>query len=708
MSEQIVTGDSLEGQIGNLHKEDVVLDFTGTRPDQLIVDCYYRGTVDGYADFGIFVNLGDHVTGLLHRSEIPRRLESLNWDQGDDVFVQVTNVRDNGNVDLGWSLRDSLREFRGQYVHDPDDTLDDSDVAIAADDTDDAESQTTETEQPEPTDTEQQPSTETAADSTPDQSQQPSIEADHPQSTASESKAVTETTPDAGQPSADLQRASIGGLSEQIGDVVRLEGVVTDVRQTSGPTVFSIQDETATVDCAAFDGAGVRAYPSIESGDYVRLTGEVRERRGELQIETEALEALSDDGASSVASRMDDAIQAEAAVDNVDPLADDTAVEAVLDGIRTAATKIRRAVIESRPIVVRHETTVDGYLAGAAIEHAVEPRIEDEHVGGDAIYHLFDRRPLEGAYDMDDATNDVTSLLSSQNRHSQQPPLFVFVATGSTTDSLDGLELLELYDVDVIVIDDSAGEATVGDAIEVLINPQLAGESSETSTTALASTVAVHVTPDIRSDLGHLPAASFWETPPAVYAELAERSPFGYEQSQIDQLRESIALQAYYQSYDGKRELIGDLLFDQSVSDGLIEQVSEQFREKLDTELETAEANLDRTAENGVAFAVLDTDAFTHRFDFPSTELLLDEIHRRNRDGTFVTIGVDEDEIAIRSTTPVDLQAVVEYLDETVPNAGVTARDGNNRIGFVVGERTAIEAHVFDAITATLQAPQAN
>lgn len=128
MSEQIVTGDSLEGQIGNLHKEDVVLDFAGTRPDQLIVDCYYRGTVDGYADFGIFVNLGEHVTGLLHRSELPRRLESLGWEEGDTAYVQVTNVRDNGNVDLGWSLRNSGREFRGAYVHDPEDTLDQEEI----------------------------------------------------------------------------------------------------------------------------------------------------------------------------------------------------------------------------------------------------------------------------------------------------------------------------------------------------------------------------------------------------------------------------------------------------------------------------------------------------------------------------------------------------------------------------------------------------
>lgn len=678
MSEQIVTGDSLEGQIGNLHKEDVILDFTGTRPDQLIVDCYYRGTVDGYADFGVFVNLGEHVTGLLHRSELPSRLESLDWDVGDAVYAQVKNVRDNGNVDLGWSLRRAETEFRGYFVHDPEETLDPDDLEDF--DKDEGPVQASEPDDRHPSDARTDPSQESETVVEPEQEP------------PSEEDARVEA-------SADLERAQIEDLETNVGSIVRLEGIVTGVRQTSGPTVFSLQDETGTVDCAAFEGAGVRAYPDVNAGDYIGIDGEVRERRGELQIETEQLVVLADEAAATVSDRMEDAITAEAEVDAVEPLAPDTAVEAVLDTVRDAATAIRRAVIESRPIVVRHEATVDGYLAGAAIERAVLPLIKNEQTDADAVYHHFDRRPLDGAYDMDDATNDVTSMLAASDRHQQKRPLFVFAATGSTRDSLDGLELLRIYDAEAIIINDG-GDESITDAVSTVVNPELTETDDDTtSTTAITTAIGAHINTDVRDDLRHLPAASFWEDTPEMYTELAADADYSTEET--TNLREAIALEAYYQSYDGKRELVSDLLFEDETS-GLREQVSEQFREKLASEVETAEENIDRRSDSGVAFAVLDTDEFTHRFDFPSTDLLLDEIHRRNRDGTFVTLGVGEDVITIRSTIPLDIPEVAQQLEDAIPNAGITARDGHGRIEFVVGERERVVETAVDAIANTI------
>src|SRR6056297_2251703 len=120
MSSCIICGTSVDGYTCSSHEEDVLFEFTGSRPGQLTPGRYYRGTVDGYADFGVFVDIGDSVTGLLHKSELDGRLESLGWEPGDTVFVQVTGVRDNGNVDLGWSIRQAEREFRGVLVDDPD------------------------------------------------------------------------------------------------------------------------------------------------------------------------------------------------------------------------------------------------------------------------------------------------------------------------------------------------------------------------------------------------------------------------------------------------------------------------------------------------------------------------------------------------------------------------------------------------------------
>jgi len=77
MGSCIICGTSVDGRICDLHEQDVVFEFRGTKPDELTPGRFYRGTVDGYAEFGVFVDIGDSVTGLLHRSEIDQRLDSL-------------------------------------------------------------------------------------------------------------------------------------------------------------------------------------------------------------------------------------------------------------------------------------------------------------------------------------------------------------------------------------------------------------------------------------------------------------------------------------------------------------------------------------------------------------------------------------------------------------------------------------------------------
>ncbi|PSQ02815.1 DNA-binding protein [Halobacteriales archaeon QS_5_70_17] len=724
MGSCIICGASTEGRICQSHEEDVVFEFRGTRAEQLTPGRFYRGTVDGYADFGVFIDIGDHVTGLLHRSELDRRLESLTWEPGDAVYVQVKNVRDNGNIDLGWSIRQSDTEFRGTLVDDPEsnegtflpegESADPSDAESGtAPDTDgrsssDADTGTdgasgTETEseddapaaEPRPGSESGPTPDEEVADASPDAAvvqQEPPAE--------SEGDADAESGDEAAEPETEIDtetRAEIDALEDAVGETVRLEGRIVSIRQTSGPTVFELRDESGTVDCAAFEEAGVRAYPEVEIGDLVRLEGEIRRRRGELQVETEALVALDDEAAETVTGRMDDAMEARARPAELEPLADDPAVEATREEVRDAATAIRRAVIEARPIVVRHDASVDGYLAGAAIERAALPLVEEEHTDAEAGYHYFDRRPLEdGVYDMDDATKDTTSMLSNRDRHDEKLPLVVFAATGSTRDSLDGFGLLSVYGADRVVVDVGEADGAVTDAVDAVVNPSLAGVDADddTSATALATSVARHVNDGVSDDLRHLPAVSFWEDVPESYAELADEA--GYDDGSLDRIREAVALEAYYQSYEDKRELVTDLVFERS--EGLVEQISEQFRGKLDSEIETAEANLEERAEGGVAFAVLDTESFTHRFDFPPTGLLLDEVHRRNRDGAFVTLGVDTDELYVRSTFDLDVRAVAERVAEDVDNAGVAARGGRDRIEFVAGERESVVDSVVDAV----------
>ena len=688
------------------HEEDVWFDFRGSSPDQLVSGRYYKGTVDGFADFGVFVDLSPGVTGLLHRSELDRRLESLDWDTGDTVFVQVKNVRDNGNVDLAWSKRQSDGEFRGAQIHDPDGDADGE--SIESDDNDDGPVRKTPTARDDEADETDRGSARTGTTAT-SETDKGNV-ADGDRGNGSTATMATENH-DADRAHGDgnenggengltgaHEHVDVASLDDHIGEAVGLEGEIVSVRQTSGPTVFELRDDTGVIDCAAFVEAGVRAYPEVEVGNVVRLDGEAERRYDELQVETEALSVLDGENAAAVEQRLADALTAEARPESVTELGDHDAVDAVDDALLDAAETIRRAILESRPVVVRHAATADGYVAGAAVERAVLPLIRDEHAAAEAEYHYFTRRPLEGAvYDMDDATNDVTRMLQDRDRHDEKLPLVLLVGTGSTVESSDGLGLLGIYGAQRVVIDAEVADAAVAEDCDAIVNPGLAGaDAADLSTGALAATLAATVTPDVSDDLAHLPAISYWGETPETFTDLAADA--GYNADRTRELREAIALEAYYQSYEDKRELITDLLFDDA--GGLAGHISEQFRQKLDEEIDTATANLDRRA-GGVTVDVLDTDAYTHSFDFPPTALLIDALHRRrSADDDHLTVGVGTDELYLRDDRGLDVRGVAADAVERVADAGITAasvRDG--RIEFLSGRRDDAVDAVIDAAT---------
>ncbi|WP_313695721.1 DHH family phosphoesterase [Halorarum halobium] len=733
----IICGTPVDGRICDSHQEDVVFEFRGNDPNQLVPNRFYGGTVDGYADFGLFVDLSSNVTGLLHRSELDQRLESLDLEPGDSVYVQVKNVRDNGDVDLAWSIRQSDRDFRGALVQDGTEELD-ADESDQDDDDggpgpvshtptstsdrdgsreteDDSGNGRSGTEQPKTdgssgsTDTGGATAASESADAADDSTDAPvddttdSTDAATDDSTGSAPAHSTPDTdseePESGsEPDGDLERVEIGSLADRVGQQVRIEGEVVGARQTGGPTVFELRDETGVVDCAAFIEAGVRAYPSVEVGDVVRLDGEIERRRNEIQVETEALAALEGEEAETVRQRLSDALTAEARPESVDVLAEHDAIDAMADDLLDIAEAIRRSVLESRPVVVRHAATADGYVAGSAIERAVLPLIREEHAASDAQYHYFTRRPLdEPVYDMDAATKDATRMLQDRDRHDEKLPLVLLLGTGSTVESADGLNLLGIYGAERAVVDAAAADPEITESVETVANPELAGvDAAELSTGALAATLGATVNGDVREDLAHLPAVSYWEDTPDAYVDLAAET--GFDDERVTELREAIALEAFYQSYQDKRELITDILFGEDDGD-LAGHISGQFREKLGTEIDTARANVESRDPDGVAFTVLDADAYAHRYDFPPTSLLADELHRREREEAPVTLVYGTDELFVRATRDLDVRDVAAAVADEVTDAGVTAvgvREG--RIEFLSGRREAVVDAVVDAI----------
>jgi RecJ-like exonuclease len=634
------------------HEEDLWFEFQGSSPDELTPGRFYRGTVDGFAEFGVFVDIAPRVTGLLHRSEIPQRLESLEWAPGDTVFVQVKGIRDNGNIDLAWSIRQRPEEFRGAEIDDP--SGESSGTPADAEDTSTA-----------------------PVKHTPDPTAPPSAE--------EPSRAVPQAEP-----------ATLDELTEKVGERVELAAIVDAIRQTGGPTIFELTDHTGTVDVAAFEQAGVRAYPAVEVGDVIEVIGEVEQRRGDLQVETEELEILGPDAAMAVRESMEAARGAAAEPDEETLLGDVSDLAPLRGGFIAVATAIRRAVIDERPVVIRHRADAPGTMGAAAIERAVGTMISERADRADAVHHRLTRRPLDDpAYDMDAATRDVTRLLEDAARHDEPTPLVVLVGISAPAVAAPGVELLTIYDVETVAVEATPIDAAVREHLSELVAPSRDEVPIALTDGIMGATLAAMIEPAVTDAVAHLPAASAPTDAAPVYRELA--SAQGYDEPHLVAVHQAISMEAFFQAYQGKPQLIGDLLFEDPTGD-LVAHIAGQYEEKLETELRTAAANVTEQTVEGRAVRLLDAETYAHRFEFPPRALLAESLHAEfAATEEVVTVVYGTDDLYLHDARGVDLDAVTSAVEAAVPTAQLQLVDRRtHHFSFLHGARDA----VIDAVVA--------
>jgi len=635
----VICGISAEGGICLTHAEDVFFEFGGNSSEQLTLGRYYQGTVEGIADFGVFIKLNGEVTGLLHRNELKQRLESLGWEVGDVVYVKVKAIQDKGKIDLGWSIRQDENEFRGMLL-------------------------------------------------------------DEGKSIGSKKKSEKKGAPKTPDPRVENERGSgtgvpISMLEKEMGKNVRMEGKVSDIRQTTGPTLFEIQDESEKVICSAFESAGKRVYPDIKVGDIVQVEGKVELRRGSIQVESDSIVILSGEKSDAILEKISQVIYKKARPDKFESI-----VEGLVDYaiVEKAATEIRMAILESIPIVIRHPATVDGHIAGATIEHAIIRIVEQEYGQIQAIHRHVDRRPYQSnGQEMNAAILDTSRMLESQLRYSDPVPLYVFISASEDSEEYEGMKLIGIYGANRIIIGGGGIEdEEKEDYAEILVK---AREDEKIKTlTALSVEVAVAVDPERRDEIVHLPAISYWENAPERYIELANGA--GYDSDMIKGIHKAIAVEAFYQRNSSKREMISDMLFGENTE--LIEQCSSYFTGSMEKSMLAAAPHLDRLVVNEKEIATIDLDKFTHRYQFPPTELLL--LGLIEKEQVAVLIGSDTTNIYVESRGIIDLKELGKDIKSMAGKNGSINIGGISRgeISFVPGDREEVLEAVVESIVKQL------
>ncbi len=552
----------------------------------------YAGKVQGFANFGMFVQLNDRIKGLVHKTNIKNE-----HNEKDPVLVRVNTIRNNGNLDL--------------------------EEIIATDYT---------------------------------------IE-----SVQKRSHAV-----------------QLSDLGEKIGKTVQIEGEVAQVKQTSGPTIFTIVDATGTENAAAFIEAGVRAYPEAEVGHLVRIVGEVMQRNRDLQIEVDSLIVLTGDEASEVKERIERSLEIRAEPVEVPLLIESEVLRKLRPEMMKVARIIRKAVFTAQPIILRHHADADGICSAIALEIAITSLIRESGGDFDSEYFLYKRSPSKAPfYEIEDITRDLDFALKDHARFGQKLPLILLTDNGSTEEDLPSLKVAEIYELPIVVIDHHHPDAIVDQYLKAHVNPYHVGGDFGITAGMLGTEVARLVNPKISSLIEHLPAvAGVADRSEAkertLYLELVEEI---YSEDHCRDIALALDYEQFWLRFNDGREIVKEMLGITGTPDRhnrIISLLVEEANHAIEDQMNASMPHLrDQELSNGALLFLLDVEIHAHKFTFPPPGKTSGEVHdrlcRNNPGKSIVTIGFGPDFAVLRSRgVLMNIPKMVRELRDEIPGGGIS------------------------------------
>ncbi len=482
-----------------------------------------------------------------------------------------------------------------------------------------------------------------------------------------------------------VRKLQINNLNQDMeGSFISLNAQVVSVLQTSGPTRFTLADQTGSINGAAFIKPGERAFPEIEEDMVVAIFGEINKHRDILQIEIKDMEALEAAESTILVKEIEKAIDKKATPQKIDFSIKSELLEKLRPDLTKAAKRIRKAIYTGQPIIIRNHADADGTVAGFAVKMAIRNLMEKEGYDADTIRMRLKRLPNKPPfYDDIDVTKDLNFALADQERFGDKLPLFVCLDFGSSTESLFPYLQIKSLDLEVIVIDHHFPDKEIKDLVDIHVNPYFVGGGYELSAGMLGYELARMICSDIHDDLLHLPAiAGLMDRVEGKeleqYIKLAESKDYT-----IDDLKKigiAVDYEVYQLRFSEGQNLL-KILFGVNTPvewhTKMYTLIGRETREMMNKAYKNALPHSKlKELENGVLLVTIDVELYTHRFTFPNpgklTGMIFDHYCDENPNKAVVTLGEGPDFIILRSKgLAINFPDAVKLMQNKIPEADV-------------------------------------
>jgi RecJ-like exonuclease len=490
-------------------------------------------------------------------------------------------------------------------------------------------------------------------------------------------------SPDVNERATEKKIEDISGIKESVTVVAQINKVV----QTGGPTVFVVSDGTGNLSLKGFIKPGVRVYPEIVEGMIVRAIVEIGEFQGEIEGEIKSIKVLDEVNKKHFLEGMQEIEKERAKVVVPNFLVESNILSKLKNSFIEAATQIRLAVIQDRPIIVRHHNDTDGYSSGFALERAILPLIEKQHNSEKAAWEFFTRAPCAAPfYEIDDSIRDMALSLRNVAKHSNKMPLIIIADNGSSQEDLMGIKQGKVHGADFIVVDHHFFDKDViSSEVLVHINPFLVGEDgAKFSAGMLSAELARFINPEVKN-IKQIPAlAGFADRIDIANPELMNKYlKIAQTEGYTKELLADISLVIDYVSSKVRfmevREYI-EVLFGEprNKQKHLVELMAPYIKELDKKGFKIGKSNAKVEKIGNVNLQVLYFEEFFPGFGFfpkPGriVGLVHDSLQEEKGVTNLVTVGVMATALTMRATDGANFSVhdLIHFLDKKIPEAFV-------------------------------------
>ncbi|MDO8509223.1 MAG: hypothetical protein Q7S27_06100 [Nanoarchaeota archaeon] len=480
------------------------------------------------------------------------------------------------------------------------------------------------------------------------------------------------------------EERSIGEITkEDLDNNLLLVGFIDKIQQTAGPTVFFISDGTGTLALKGFVGPGERAYPEIGEGDAVNVKIKLSEFREAIEGEILSIKKLMHEEKDNLIKEIREIEMRRADIKFESFMVEDKILEKLKNSLIKAAKEIRLAIIQNRPIIVRHHNDADGYSAGYALEKSIIPLIEKQHGGGKSPWEYYTRAPCAAPfYEIDDSIRDTAHSLANEAKFSNKMPLIIIADNGSSQEDLLAILQGKVHGIDFIVVDHHYFEEDViSEQTLVHINPFLVGEDgAKYSAGMLCSELAKLINNDAKVE--QIPAmagmADRIDNPKAIegYLKIAEKK--GYNKDLLLKIASVIDFTSSKLRFMEAREFI-EVLFGEPMEKQkeLVALLDPYIKKQERKGIEIAKKAVKIEKIKEVTLQLLYVEENFRRGFYPKpgkcTGLIHDDIQSSKKLTKVVTAGVLQDAVTMRATDEANFSVheLIEYMNKHIPEAFV-------------------------------------